>query len=71
MKKERKLKLEVKKINISKLNSIIGGNDPITSVDFPCAETVDYTIIGINCRTGDTRADRSLENCIGVGSGLC
>ncbi|WP_430412179.1 hypothetical protein [Kordia sp.] len=72
MKKERKLKLEVKKVSISKLNNIFGGNDPISSVDLPCViTTVVKTIVGVDCKTGDTKTNRSLVNCIGVDSREC
>jgi hypothetical protein len=72
MKKERKLKLEVKKMSISKLNNIFGGNDPIASVDLPCVITTEpITIVGVDCKTGVTNAYRSKVNCIGIGSEGC
>ena len=72
MKKERKLKLEVKKVSISKLNNIFGGGDPVASVDFLCIITTEVkTDIGVDCKTGDTKTNRSLVNCIGIGSLEC
>jgi len=63
MKKERKLKLEVNRISISRLNNVKGGGY-VTSVDFPCIISLDnYSCIGI-CQTGLTVLDGSVaKNC--------
>ncbi|WP_046757331.1 hypothetical protein [Kordia jejudonensis] len=74
MKRERKLKLAIKKVSISKLNTIFGaGGDPVPSVDLPCELTtiVITTIIGVDCKTGATKTNDSLGNCIGIGSREC
>lgn len=74
MKKERRLRLEVNKISISKLNNIFGagGGDPVASVDLPCViTTVVLTDIGVDCKTGETRTYNTVETCIGIGSREC
>lgn len=74
MKKERKLKLEIKKVCISKLNNILGaGGDPVASVDLPCVLTtiVITTIIGVDCKTGATKTFNTIEDCIFIGSREC
>ncbi|WP_298422797.1 hypothetical protein [uncultured Kordia sp.] len=70
MKREIKLKLEVNKINVSKLNNIVGaGDDNVPSVNSPCVITTEpKTIEYDNCKTGDTKTDRSLD-CVILASG--
>ncbi|EDP95494.1 hypothetical protein U8527_17535 [Kordia algicida OT-1] len=64
MKKERKLKLEVNKVSVSNLNNTLGGgSDLVSSVNFPCViTTVRHTIPGLNCKTFLTASD-SAERC--------
>lgn len=64
MRKERKLKLAVNKISVSKLNSVKGG-DPIISVDVLCPLTENEAICMTDpCQTGLTILDRSIgSNC--------
>ncbi|MGH1387720.1 hypothetical protein [Kordia sp.] len=51
MKKERKLKLEVNKVSVSKLNNVKGGVDPVGSVIL-CQQTVECdTLIDGDCKT--------------------
>ena len=62
MKKKRKLRLEVKKVNISKLSEIKGGDLRI-SFDLPCAQTVICTQTDDDeCKTYLTATD-SAERC--------
>jgi hypothetical protein len=62
MKKKRKLRLEVKKVSISKLNDIKGG-DLRTSFDLPCAHTTICTQTDDDeCKTYLTATD-SAERC--------
>ena len=73
MKKERKLKLVIKKVSVSKLNNIFGaGADPVASVDLPCIiTTILKTDPGVDCKTGATKSVESLVNCIVVSSREC
>ncbi|WP_298514013.1 hypothetical protein [uncultured Kordia sp.] len=61
MKKKTNLSLEIKKVSISKLNSVKGG-DPVMSVDLPCIYTEYCSIAGVNCKTFLTASD-SIERC--------
>lgn len=64
MKKGRKLKLEVKKVCVSKLNNILGGDDIIESVNAPCIRTtIAQTIPDEDCKTVITIINRSLRKC--------
>lgn len=60
MKKQRKLKLAVNKVSVSKLNSVKGGN-PIISIDVFCAYTEnEVECTSDPCQTGLTVLDRSV-----------
>lgn len=75
MKKDRRLGLEIKKISISKLNNITGlGDNAVTSTHFKCVDvdtTKLKTIPGVDCKTGDTKTNRSLVGCVVVDSKKC
>lgn len=58
MKKERKLKLEMNRVSVSRLNNIKGGN-PIISVELPCVFSINnFSCVEI-CQTGLTVANQS------------
>ncbi len=59
MKKQRKLKLEVNKVSVSKLNNIKGAGDPIESVDFPCILSINGFSCILDCQTGLTIINNS------------
>ncbi|WP_298514010.1 hypothetical protein [uncultured Kordia sp.] len=62
MKKKRTVGLEIKKVSISKLNDIKGG-DPVTSFDLPCAySTICTQTDDDECKTFLTATD-SIERC--------
>ena len=65
MKKERKLKLQMNKISVSKLNHIKGaGSDLVPSVDMPCEITTEIkSVPGEDCKTVVTIINRSLGKC--------
>ncbi len=64
MKKERKLKLQMNKISVSKLNDTHGGgSDFIPSVNYLCVITTEpHSIPGENCKTFLTAVD-TLDRC--------
>jgi hypothetical protein len=62
MKKERKQKLEVNRVSVSKLNHIKGGN-PIVSIDICVITTEEKTILDQDCKTGLTILDGSIKTC--------
>lgn len=62
MKKQRKLKLEMNKVCISKLNDIKGGN-PIESVDICIFTAGPNTIPNEDCKTGITIIENSVGKC--------
>lgn len=66
MKKERRLKLQMNKVSVSKLNNTIGGgSDIIPSVNFPCVITTEpKSIPGDDCRTGNTLSNQSVGACL-------
>jgi len=67
MKKQRKFKLVMNKVSVSKLNNVKGkGGDTVTesSVTFPCIISVDAPSCQYHsCRTGLTVLDGSLGAC--------
>ncbi|AXG72360.1 hypothetical protein KORDIASMS9_04631 [Kordia sp. SMS9] len=64
MKKERKLKLEMKKVSVSHLNNVLGGDDLIPSVNFLCVVTTEpQTLPGISCKTGLGNSNQSERDC--------
>lgn len=65
MKKERKFKLTMNKVSVSKLNNIKGKGDPLTesSVTFPCIISIDNYSCEDDCRTGLTVLNESVGAC--------
>ena len=62
MKKKRELGLVIKKVSISKLNDVQGGN-PRTSFDLPCVNTLICSMLDEDlCQTFLTATD-SAERC--------
>ncbi|WP_157547149.1 hypothetical protein [Kordia zhangzhouensis] len=66
------MKLEVRKVSVSRLNNIVGGNDPQPSIDDVCIiTTIRVTILGADCKTGITLSNDTEEFCIDASVDKC
>jgi hypothetical protein len=63
MKNERKLKLEVNKVSVSKLNNIKGAGDPVASIDYLCVITINGISCDGPCQTTLTIVNPSIRGC--------